>query len=230
MCRLPHLVLALTLVEPRMKGRVKADFRFHGRGGHGDRIMATTNDRNRWYGRVEKDRTVFNPDFRVKPGEVEVLHEEWAKQYAGMLMVAPHVKGTFSGRNKEWPWDRWQELVDRCKQPCIQCVAPGARTLERVEVVPTRTFEHAVSVLWWSKLLVTTEGGLHHAAGAMNVPAVVIFGAFNQPKLFGYEGHVNLDEPDERCLGQRETNESCVAAMNRISVDRVLGAIAALCS
>lgn len=192
--------------------------------------MATTNDRNHWYGRVESDRTVFNPDFRVRPGEVDVLHEEWARQYAGHVMVEPHVKATFSGRNKEWPWERWQEVVDRCGMPCLQCAPQGARALERVTLVRTKSFEHAVSVLWWAKLLVTTEGGLHHAAGAMNIPAVVIFGAFNQPKLFGYEGHINLDEPDERCLGRRETNEACLAAMRRISVDRVLKAVSQLCT
>lgn len=202
---------------------------FRGRGGHGDRIMSTTNDRNDWYGRVDSERTVFNPNFRVKRGEIEVLHEEWAKQYAGLVMIEPNVKATFSGRNKEWPWERWQEVVDRCGLPCLQCAPEGARVLDRVTVVQTRTFEHAVSVLWWSKMLITTEGGLHHAAGAMNIPAVVIFGAFNEPKLFGYDGHVNLAEPDERCLGQRKTHPACVEAMNRITVDRVLEAISELC-
>ena len=56
-------------------------------------------------------------------------------------------------------------------------------------------------------------------------PAVVIFGAFNRVENFGYEGHVNLEEPDPECLGQRQTHPACVAAMKRITVERVLEAM-----
>lgn len=187
--------------------------------------MATTNDRDNWYCRVEGDRAIFNPEFRVKRGEIEVVHEEWGKQFAGHLLVEPNVKSTFSGGNKEWPLERWQELVDTCDKPWMQCVPRGARTLERVRVLETPTFWHVVAVLWWSLGIVTTEGGLHHAAGAMNVPAVVIFGAFNSPTLFGYDGHINIEEPDAECLGQRHTHPACVAAMQRISVERVRQAV-----
>jgi ADP-heptose:LPS heptosyltransferase len=199
-----------------------------GRGGHGDEIMATTNDTAKWYGRNTKERTIFNPDFRVKRGVVKVEHAEWAQQYAGRLLVEPHIKGTFSGENKRYPWARWEELVDRAPFKLAQCAPAGKQFLSGVEKIETPGFSAAVSVLAVSKGIVTTEGGLHHAAGALKKPAVIIFGAFNQAKLFGYEGHINIEEPDEQCLGMRRTHPACLAAMERISVDRVLAAMVQL--
>ena len=187
--------------------------------------MATTNDRMRWYGVNIKDRTMFDPGFKVKPGRIKVRHKEWAKQYAGMLMIEPHIKGTFSGDNKRWPWEYWQQLVDRCDLPMIQCHKPGARTLRGLKTVETPNFDSAVSVLYHSLGIVVTEGGLHHAAGALGKPAVIIFGAFNKPSNFGYDFHVNIDEPDPEGLGWRKTHPACVAAMQRITPERVLEAV-----
>jgi hypothetical protein len=39
------------------------------------------------------------------------------------------------------------------------------------------------------------EGGLHHAAAAVRLPAVVIFGGFITPAVTGYAEQVNLTAP-----------------------------------
>lgn len=203
-------------------------FIYKGGGGHGDQIMATTNRTNRWYSRNAEGRAIFNPEFKVKPGVVQVKYPDLAEKYAGFVMVEPHIKGTFSGENKRWPWEYWQELADRSRWPLLQCAPEGKRFLDGVTRVVTKNFEQAVSVLSGSQGIVTTEGGLHHAAGALGKPAVVIFGAFNSPKLFGYDFHENLDEPDPEGLGWRHTHPACTAAMRRITVDRVLAAMVRL--
>lgn len=192
--------------------------------------MAATNDVKDWYSKNTPKRAIFNPRFRVKPGIVKVKHRKWAEQYAGRILVEPHVKGKFSGDNKRWPWKRWQALVNKSPFPLMQCAPEGKEFLEGVERVVTPSFEHAVSVLAVSKGIVTTEGGLHHAAGALGKPAVVIFGAFNTPEMFGYEFHENIAEPDPEGLGWRFTHPACVAAMKRISVNRVLEAMVRLWS
>ncbi len=201
-------------------------FVYSGNGGHGDRIMATTNDRDNWYAYADADRWVFNREFRVKPGRVEVDHVEWASHYAGRLIVAPTGPTHYCGENKCWP--HWQELVDRSPFPLAQCAPIGGAYLNGVDRIATPTFAHAVSVLAVSRGIVTTEGGMHHAAGALGKAAVVIFGAFNLPQMFGYDCHVNIEEPDSAGLGQRETHRACVSAMHRISVDRVIDAMARL--
>lgn len=195
-----------------------------GCGGKGDEIMATTNDVQNWYSYNTKERAIFNLDFRVKPGVVAVRHREWAEQYAGYVLVEPHIKGAFSGDNKRYPWDRWQELVSRLPFGVAQCAPAGKRYLEGVTRIETPTFDHAVSVLAVSRGVITTDGGMHHAAGALGKPAVVIWGAFSRPENLGYSFHENIAEPDDEGLGWRTTHPACVAAMERITVDRVLEA------
>lgn len=195
--------------------------------GYGDDIMRTV--ATDWYviGRT-RERWLFNPAFRVRPGRIDVAPDllRWAEPIAsGRILVEPHIKGTASGDNKDWGWESWQALARRSPLPLLQCAPKGKATLDGIDSVTTPTFEHAVACLAMSRGIVTTEGGLHHAAGALRKPAVVIFGAFNSPKLFGYDFHENLDSPDPECLGRRQSHPACRRAMQRITVDDVLAAM-----
>ena len=197
-----------------------------GRGGHGDEILATTNDVTFWYGYNTPERQIYNPHFRVKPGRITVRHAKWAEQYSGRILVEPHIKGTFSAENKRWPY--WHELVERSPLKLAQCAPSGRKLLEGVERIETPSFDHAVSVLSVARGIVTTDGGLHHAAGALGKPAVVIWGSYSDPKILGYDFHENIAEPDPDGLGWRHTHPACVAAMQRITVERVIEAMVRL--
>lgn len=201
-------------------------FRWKGKGGYGDRIIATTNDPNNWYGYGNRTRFFFNPDFKVKPGKIELDPKliEWARPYGGRVMIEPNIKGRFSAQNKAWKWSRWQELVNRTRWDFVQCGPQDARALDNVVRVTTPTFWHAVAVLYHSRGLITTEGGLHHAAGALGKPAVVLFSAFNSPELLGYEFHRNIWYPNPDGLGWRHDHPACKESMNKISVSEVVAA------
>lgn len=195
--------------------------------GYGDDIMRTV-AQDGWYSTARtRERWIFNPAFRVRPGRIDVAPDllQWAEVARGRVLVEPHIKGMASGDNKDWGWESWQELAARSPVPLLQCVPEGRATLDGIETVTTPTFDHAVACLAVSRGIVTTEGGLHHAAGALRKPAVVIFGAFNSPELFGYDFHANLASPDPECLGRRQSHPSCRRAMQRITVDDVLAAM-----
>jgi hypothetical protein len=65
---------------------------------------------------------------------------------------------------------------------------------------------------------------LHHAAAALGVPAVVIFGGFISPAVTGYAAHANIFTGDDLGCGNINPCPHCRAAMERISVDQVYGA------
>lgn len=69
-------------------------------------------------------------------------------------------------------------------------------------------------------MLVTTEGGLHHAAAIFGIPAVVIYGGYISPRQTGYDGQVALFEGGEPC-GWRKPCPHCAAAMGKIEPERV---------
>ncbi|MFQ6016778.1 MAG: glycosyltransferase family 9 protein [Kiloniellaceae bacterium] len=140
----------------------------------------------------------------------------------GYIVVEPHVKAGASP-NKDWGWARWQALVDEIRLPWVQLGPPGTRLLEGVRHLVTASFMDACAALLGAKAAVLPEGGLHHAAAALDIPAVVIFGGMTSPANTGYDAHINLYEPadgDSPC-GQRVPCEHCEAAMAAIRPEAV---------
>jgi ADP-heptose:LPS heptosyltransferase len=133
--------------------------------------------------------------------------------------------GACQGANKQWGLPKYQELAQRllaatgCRP--VQLVPAGfAPLLRDVDAIETPSFRHALAVLGLAQLYIGPEGGLHHGAAAVGTSAVVIFGGFNTPRSTGYAWHENI-VVGEPC-GSIAECWHCKAAMDSISVDRVL--------
>lgn len=157
----------------------------------------------------------------ITTGELFLTKAEhaFAAPHRGLIMVEPLTKVADS--NKAWIWDRWQELVYRIGvHRFIQAGPSNVRRLDNVMFVETPTFRHACALLSVSKAFVGTEGGLHHAAAALGLPAVVLFSEFISPDITGYASHRNLRHAGPAC-GSRLPCPSCKASMEAITVDEV---------
>lgn len=156
----------------------------------------------------------------IAPGEVFLSPAEkaWAAPHAGHILIEPCTK--VPGSNKAWLWERWQELADRNPGRCIQVGKPGTERLNGVQFVETPTFRHAMAVLAVSRAFVGAEGGLGHAAAALNIPAVILFSEFISPEFTGYPQHRNLRHAGGAC-GSRIPCEGCRESMRAITVDEV---------
>lgn len=141
------------------------------------------------------------------------------------IVLEPHVKGTFSGPNKRWPWEHWVELAAELRKlghELAQVSDPvHAQTLPGVTRVETDDVRLALAVLMRSRLLITTDGLLHHSAAAMKVPAVVLWGERTNPEILGYPEHVNLTTGSNWC-GSVKTCDHCLEAMQSLTVSSVL--------
>ena len=177
--------------------------------------------------RAEKHRTYFNPDFKVTPGHLPINPGlvRWAvsQAVAKCVMVNPHVK-KWPGKSKDWGWEKWLELAEKSGYKLFQC-GYGKPSIPGVPEIETPTFEHAAALLKVCRGIVTTEGGMHHAAGALLKPAVIIFGGTNPPSVLGYDFHENLAVDYPEALGRRGPHPACQAAMDMITVDAVLEAM-----
>lgn len=149
------------------------------------------------------------------------LGELVAGEVGEFVVIEPHIK---PGANPNKLWDRWQYVVDML--PDVRFVQLGAVHLPRlrdVVSVPTGSFRAACGVLAHARALVAPEGGLHHAAAALGVRAVVIFGGSPSVQATGYDTHVNLGG-DDPC-GRWKPCGHCRAKMAAITPELVVSSL-----
>lgn len=174
------------------------------------------------------ERWTWKP-YRPHPAEMFFTEPEkaLAQRAAGSVMVEPNVKDN-GHTNKAWSWKRWEELAYRIRRELgvdtVQCGPPGTKLLTHVRPVATARFRDAAAVLSASKLFVGSEGGLMHAAAAVETPAVILWSEFISPEITGYDTMTNIRHAGKPC-GSRTNCPGCQKSMDAITVDEVLAAL-----
>lgn len=166
----------------------------------------------------------WNYSFKAEPGELFLSKDEKAVGIPGAVIIEPNTKDAELSRNKAWPWERWQALVDSLPLPWVQLGDREAKTLNGVTRVATKHFREALGWLEKASLVVTTDGALHHAAAALGRPAVVLWGGLVPPQILGYDTHKNIGHAQWWC-GYNKPCDHCSAAMKAISVEEVMEAV-----
>jgi len=143
----------------------------------------------------DSKRIIFNDDFKPTPGEIWFSdeEEEWADKNSpkgDFIVIEPAVKDTYAHTiNKSWPY--WG-MVMKMDMPFV-------RLGNKEATIRTKTFRQAMLILSRATMFVGTDGGLHHASAALNVPAVVVWTGFTSPKHLGYDSHVNIHDGGDPC-------------------------------
>jgi len=186
----------------------------------------------RWYNRLDKaaGRWIWNYDFKATPGEI-YFREPMPKNH-GFIYIEPNVPWKKSvAPNKYWGLEKFQAVATLLCKAGFQVVQSnyGRDKLTGVKIVDTPSFRHALAFLSRARVALWPEGGLHHGAAALAIPAVVLFGGFIPPAVTGYSDHVNLTGGVEPC-GNFKPCQHCRAAMARISVEEVYESILAQAS
>jgi Glycosyltransferase family 9 (heptosyltransferase) len=180
---------------------------------------------NRWYNKAGNGRWIWNYEFAPTPGEFyfDNIEKQFAMVRTNSVLLEPNVPWHKSvAPNKDWGHEKWQALADKLiADRLLVCqTSYGKKRLERVHVVPISTFRSMAAALSGFDVVVTPEGGMHHAAAAVGTPAVVLFGGFIPPQVTGYPFHSNLTGGATACGSWRECPH-CRAAMAAISVEEV---------
>lgn len=182
---------------------------------------------HRVYNRQAADRWIWNYEFRAAVGEFyfdDSETDQAARIDPGFVLIEPNVPWNKSvAPNKDWGASRYQAAADKLRESGwrVAQFRHGKIQLAGVERIVTTSFRDAVAKMMRAHFAILPEGGLHHAAAAVGVPAVVLFGGFIPPQITGYELHVNLTGGAEAC-GSLKACQHCREAMNRISVEEVL--------
>lgn len=172
---------------------------------------------------TKNGRILFNK-YKPEPAQLFFTAKEiaWAKKHApkhDFIVIEPNVKDTYKHTvNKAWPY--WNELI-KYDYPFYQ-LGLGKNITKQIR---TDNFRQALLILSQAKLFIGTDGGLHHAAAALGIPAIVIWTGFTSPKHLGYDSHINIHDGGEPCGTYSGTCPHCIKIAKSITVERVLDAI-----
>lgn len=178
--------------------------------------------------RTSKDRWIFHPDWSATIGELPGITRRPKGRY---IVIEPNLKAGIDRTNKQWGWDRWQGLVDAMPGvEFVQLGPRGSRVLNGARLVKTASFIEACAHLSGAWAAALPEGGLHHAAAALGVPAVVLFGGSRSVRSTGYDCHINIDDPDPltKACGSRRPCSHCDEYWRRLTPDIVAEALGEL--
>jgi hypothetical protein len=175
----------------------------------------------------EGRKWIFNPGFKAIPGQIYLTdsEREWAKSFGDAdVIIEPNCKGV--APNKQWPVERYQEVADQLGMDGYDVAQfdTGPHRLAGVRTIKAATFRLACAAVERAQLYIGPEGGLHHAASALGVGAVVIFGGFISPQVTGYDTHTNLFTGDGLGCGHLDPCGHCRDCMARIGADEVYDA------
>lgn len=182
------------------------------------------------YCRYDDRRSIYiwNYQFKAEPGEFHFAANEalGLPDKGPYIMIEPNVMWNRPCNvNKDWGDHKYERLAQALlDHGCnlVQCVHGNSRRIiSGAHQVKTETFRDAVRVLAGAQFVICAEGANQHAAAALNIPAIVPWGAWNSPQMFGYDGQIYFTGGESVICGNLFPCPHCRAAFNRIRVDDV---------
>lgn len=200
---------------------------------NGEKFETHPNNNKRWY----HNRTPYTP--KIAPVEFTQSEEMWFKvnykKLQPYILINPDAKDSIFADNKKY--FKWQPVIDGLQdynlvraEPSINFIqkAKGQREYPGLLNVRCLTIRETMILIKYAQLVVTTEGGVHHIAGNLGVPCVVLYGSHQSPQRTGYAGQINITRktpcnPDGLGCGVlKGACEHCVAAMDSIEPAEVI--------
>lgn len=185
--------------------------------------------------RREGQKVIYNMDFKARLGEIYFSDKEKSQiPNEDYIYIEPNTKvasddGAYCfplGFNKAWIKERWVELAKRLSKDhlLVQCGGMNAQSISYVRRKYTKSFREALPIIAGAKLVITTDGAVHHASAALKKKAVVIWGEVTSPKILGYDTHSNQWAGFGPC-GSLTRCQGCKDAMRKITVEQVEEAV-----
>ncbi|MDP6371291.1 MAG: glycosyltransferase family 9 protein, partial [Vicinamibacterales bacterium] len=107
------------------------------------------------------------------------------------IVIEPNSSETWFSDLRTWPVERWQHIVDRIQASrgyqVVQIGEAGRPALRNViNLSGEIPFRIAVLIMKRARVFLGLEGGLMHAANAVGVPSVIVWGGTTMPDFAAY--------------------------------------------
>jgi ADP-heptose:LPS heptosyltransferase len=180
------------------------------------------------YLRNDGQRYIWNYDFRAQPGELFFGPEDRLPLpiNKSFIMIEPNAAWQRAiSVNKDWGEGKFEAvakaLIDR-GYTIVQCIHGNSRRIiPGAYQVPTPTLRQAIQIMSGCSLYIGSEGAGHHAAAAVNIPAVIIWGGWSPTQTMGYKNLIMLTGNSKQACGNTVRCSHCRSAFDSISVEEV---------
>ncbi|CAA6604936.1 hypothetical protein MTBLM1_40140 [Rhodospirillaceae bacterium LM-1] len=141
----------------------------------------------------------------------------------GFIVIEPGTKTDYFGTLRAWPMERWQETLDilQLQLPDIRVAQIGFSSsplLAGVADLRGTNFRTAAAIIARARLFLGSDGGMMHAARAVNTNAVIVWGGLCEPGLLAYEDfhriiHKRVDCSPCGLLGNCPNGHLCMSGI-----------------
>lgn len=189
-----------------------------------------------------KPYQIWNMDFTSRPGEIFLTEDERARAQEALIGIDNKVKVFLQpfGRNKTLVKDVPRDYAPNKLWPYYGDLIDGfGGDIAFINAIPEdnefnfpkvkgahnivcSSFRDACALLEACDLYLGNEGGMHHAAAALDKRGVVIFGNWISPKTTGYAIHDNVYVGDlNKPCGLMDECEECKRIMREIPTETI---------
>ena len=169
-------------------------------------------------------------EWDIEPGEIFLSEKEYElaknfqKGYGNpIILIEPTIKGHLQ-ENKNWGKHNWQHLTKQLDKNNIRTIQLN-HFYSKLNLTSNIHTVHSIREIFAyisiADMIISHEGGFHHAAAALGTPGIVIFGGYIDPKITGYPIHTNLTGTKVFC-GNLIPCSHCRKAMNSITPEKVV--------
>jgi ADP-heptose:LPS heptosyltransferase len=136
----------------------------------------------------------------LKPHAPEKFFKSKIKEWFGypshsFITIEPHSNLDYTP-NRAYSFKKWQNIVNSLKDkiPFVQVGMKNSRVLDNViDWTGATTFKNTAAMIGHSKLFLSTEGGLVHAATAFNTKSLVVLTGYQSEKMVAYPQNINVN-------------------------------------
>ncbi len=175
----------------------------------------------------QQRKYIWNYNFKAEPGEIFFAPNDVMPRVSEpFIIIEPNVAWQRSSNiNKDWGEGKYEALTKALvAHGCtvVQCIHSNSRRkLRGAQQIVTTTFRQAIRIMANASLAIVPEGGNHHAAAAVSVPAIVLWGAWSPPQTMGYASQIKLTGQEQLGCGNTDLCPHCRAAFAGIGVEEV---------
>jgi len=149
------------------------------------------------------------------------LLKEVSKEF---VIIEPTSKTNYTP-NRVYPFEKWQNVVNMLSKhiEVVQVGTDSNKLLNNVtNFIGKTTFREASNLIGKSKLLLSSEGGLTHAATAVETVALVILTGYQSKNMICYPQNIYIDVATHGPCGLKVVCKQCAKDAQRHNENEIV--------